>query len=280
MRVPLCALRVTAFLAALAALEGIAATLVVSNTSASGPGSLQQAILDANATSGLDTIVFQIPGSGVRTIAPTNALPPITDPVVIDGTTQPGFGGALLIELNGASAGANSDGFRLSAGGSTIRGLVINRFSGAGLHLQAPGGTNIIQGNFIGTDPTGTTSRGNGQSPLQSGGVWIDGSSGNWIGGADPTNRNLISGNSGPGVYLQNVPAISFRATSSARPCRGLPRWAIATTASAFYNASGNQIGGSLPAARNIISGNGGSGLFLSGSRSQPGAGQLHWHGH
>src|ERR1039457_4231341 len=87
------ALVVTALLIVLAAPRCTAATIIVANTSASGPGSLQQAILDANAANGLDTIIFQIPGSGVHTISPTNILPAITDPVVIDGTTQPGFDG-------------------------------------------------------------------------------------------------------------------------------------------------------------------------------------------
>ena len=67
-------------------------TFTVINTNDSGPGSLRQAILGANANSGLDTIVFSI-GSGPQTIAPLSALPTITDPVVIDGTTQPGYAG-------------------------------------------------------------------------------------------------------------------------------------------------------------------------------------------
>src|SRR5664279_2609569 len=158
----LAAFVVTAFLAALAAPHGTAATNIVSSTSASGPGSLQQAILDANAANGLGTIVFQIPGLGVQTITLANALPSISRPVVIDGTTQPGFTGTPLIELNGANAGATSDGLRLTAGSSTSRGLALNRFGGAGIHTQLPGGTNFIQGNFIGTDPTGTLSQGNG----------------------------------------------------------------------------------------------------------------------
>ena len=76
--------------------------LVVTNTNNAGSGSLRQAILDSNADSGdRDTIVFNIPGSGVRTITPLTALPLITQPVVIDGTTQPGYAGTPVIELNG-----------------------------------------------------------------------------------------------------------------------------------------------------------------------------------
>src|SRR6266404_498351 len=138
-----------------------AVTLTVSNTNDSGAGSLRQAILDANNTNGLDTIVFQIPGSGVQTITPATALPVITDPVVIDGTTQPGFSGLPLIELNGN--GAANAGLRLAAvGSSTVRGLAINRFGGDGINV-AGSGTSFILGNFIGTDATGMIARGNGQ---------------------------------------------------------------------------------------------------------------------
>src|ERR1043166_6920922 len=76
------------------------ATFVVSNVNDSGAGSLRQAILDANSTPGLDTIAFQLVGS--FTITPSSALPSISDPVIIDGTTQPGFvsGGPPIVELN------------------------------------------------------------------------------------------------------------------------------------------------------------------------------------
>src|SRR6516164_8138622 len=58
-------------------------TFPVTNTADSGPGSLRQAILDANANPGLDTIAFNISGSGVQTITPSTALPTISDPVTI-----------------------------------------------------------------------------------------------------------------------------------------------------------------------------------------------------
>ena len=127
---------VAAGLAGLPAPHGTAATLVVSNTSASGPGSLQQAILDANATMGSIRLFFKSRARGAHH-QPTNTLPPITDSVVIDGTTQPGFAGTPLIQLNGSNAGSN-DGLRLHAGNSTIRGLAINRFGGAGIHVLGP----------------------------------------------------------------------------------------------------------------------------------------------
>ena len=89
----------------------------VTNTNDSGVGSLRQAILNANSNVGVvDTIVFDIPGTGTHTIQPTSALPTITDPVIIDGYTQPGASpntngpllgsnGILKIELDGTNAG-------------------------------------------------------------------------------------------------------------------------------------------------------------------------------
>ena len=59
-----CALVVATWLTALVAFQGGAATLVVTNTADSGLGSLRQAILNANATNGLDTIIFRSRGRG------------------------------------------------------------------------------------------------------------------------------------------------------------------------------------------------------------------------
>ena len=91
----------------------------------------------------------------------------------IDGYTQPGSAAntqtveddaVLLIELNGANAG-DANGLTITAGSSTIRGLVINRFIGAsgsaGNAIALNGGSsNVIEGNFLGTDAAGTTAPG------------------------------------------------------------------------------------------------------------------------
>src|SRR5947207_15548138 len=74
----------------LAAVPLAAATFTVMNTNDSGPGSLRQAILDANGNPGTDAIAFDIPGPGVHTIQPATPLPTITEAVTIDGYTQPG----------------------------------------------------------------------------------------------------------------------------------------------------------------------------------------------
>src|SRR5690349_18868836 len=114
-----------------------AATYTVTNAADSGAGSLRQAILDANANPGADTIVFNIPGSGLHTIVLASWLPNATDPVTVDGYTQPGSipntlplaqgtNAALNIEIDGA-ANTLAPCWSYQANGGLIRGLVINR---------------------------------------------------------------------------------------------------------------------------------------------------------
>src|SRR5262245_52208168 len=89
----------------------------------SGPGSLRQAIVDANATPGPSTIVFAIPGAGVHRIAPAGPLPAMTHAMLIDGTSQPGYAGTPLIELTGQTAGLTITGSEVS-----VQGLVAGVF--------------------------------------------------------------------------------------------------------------------------------------------------------
>ncbi len=234
-----------------------AATLLVTNNHDSGAGSFRQALLDA--TNGADTILFQIPGTGVHTISVLSALPPLTHPVLISGSSQPGFAGKPLIEINGAKAG-NSTGLRVLAGGCTVRGLILNGFGSHGIQISGAG-TNIIQGNFIGTDAAGT-----GAKPNQGEGIFVYGSSGNIIGGANAATRNVVSGNGDAGIYLLNASGniiqgnyIGVKTTGSGSLSN--------TNGVVVYNSPDNVIGGARGAG-NIISGNLGSGAYLFGAGS------------
>jgi len=154
--------------------------------------SLRGAIVAANANAGADEIHFAVPGAGVPTIPLADELPTVTDPVTIDGTTQP----AGLVELDGSGAGAGRDGLVIVAGDSTVRGLVINQFDGRGVVLARHGG-NRIEGNRIGTDVAGAMDRGNGSH-----GVLVLDTANNTIGGTSAGSRNVISGNGGDGVQI------------------------------------------------------------------------------
>ena len=174
--------------------------IVVNNTNDSGEGSLRWAIEQANNTPGIDRIVFNIGDAGVQTIRPLSALPIIVEAVTIDGTTQPGYAGTPIVEIDGSQAGQTS-GITL-VGGSTIKGLVINRF--ADIAITAEGGpdnpTTTIQGNYIGTDVTGIIALGNGQSG-HTGGLLIG--SNVVLGGSNLQDRNIISGNYSAGIFLR-----------------------------------------------------------------------------
>jgi hypothetical protein len=238
-----------------------AATFVVSNTNDSGPGSLRQALIDANTDEGEDAITFQISGTGVRSIALRSPLPPVLDPVTIDGTTQPGYSNQPLIELNGASAGENS-GLRLLAGDSRVRGLAINRFAGDGIYIEGPG-RNVIQANRIGTDAGGTANRGNGGE-----GIFLNFSTANLIGGNGPGEGNVISGNRDAGIYVLNGGANLIQGNYIGTKAGGIGTIGNANNGIALNNTVQNVIGGTTPGARNVISGNRGSGIHMVGAGS------------
>ncbi|MCP3916959.1 MAG: DUF4347 domain-containing protein, partial [bacterium] len=180
--------------------EGALATYTVTNTNDSGPGSLRQAIIDANASGGTDSIVFDISAAlvdGAHTINLLSALPDITEAVTIDGTQDADFDGTPVIVLDGSGAGAGVDGLTLAAGsdGSTIKGLVINQFGGDGIQLDS--GSNTIVGNYIGTGVGGSIDLGNTGAGINS-----TTGSGNRIGGTDAADRNIVAYNGTDGIAL------------------------------------------------------------------------------
>src|SRR5258706_7934076 len=98
-------------------------------TATPGECTLRAAIRESNGNPGTDMITFSIPGPGPYTISPAYGFDTIGDPVIIDGTTQPGFAGTPIIELNGNSAVGSVDGLDIVAGDTTVHGLVVNSFS-------------------------------------------------------------------------------------------------------------------------------------------------------
>jgi hypothetical protein len=225
-----------------------ASVLTVTNTSDGGSGSLRQAILDANSNPGADTITFSI-GSGPVTISPDSSLPEITDPVVIDGSTQPGFDGSPIVELDGTNIA--SHGLNITAGNSTVRYLAINSFGSDGIYIGTNGG-NVVEGNFIGTDISGTIDYGNSY------GIFIYQSPNNIIGGTTVGAGNLISGSSnGIGVEIYGSAATgnlvqgNFIGTDISGTA-AIPNYVGLN----LTDAPNNTIGGMADYAGNLISGN------------------------
>ncbi len=119
---------------------GFPSPFTVTTTADSGPGSLRQAILNANANPGMGDITFDIPGSGPYLIQPLSSLPAITGAVTIDGLAEPpGDYGVVVdrtapvVELDGSEAGAGADGLTFDVAGATVQGLMIEHFSGDGI---------------------------------------------------------------------------------------------------------------------------------------------------
>src|SRR5262249_10182008 len=103
-----------------------------------------------------------------------------------------GTDAVLLIDLDGSS-GTALDGLALHGGGSTVRGLVINGFQRDAIFVSSDG--NKVQGNYLGTDPTGTLARPNQEGVLGAG-------DNNLIGGTTLADRNVISGNTKKGIRI------------------------------------------------------------------------------
>jgi parallel beta-helix repeat protein len=264
-------------------------TFTVTNTNDSGAGSLRQAIESANSDYGVDYIAFNIPGSGPHTIQPLSPLPHITNPVIIDGYTQAGAAPAiddaqatLIVELDGIKTGDGSvSGLIITAGNSIIRGLVINRFGDVGIHIQEKG-SNIIEGNYIGTDVTGTLERSNFD-----GGVRIWDAPNNRIGGGTPEARNVILGYVAillPGAIGNEISGnyIGTDATGTAALENGAIAVRIYEGASYNTIGPGNVISGNgavfiygganynTIGPGNVISGNGGAGIEINGGIVTP----------
>ncbi len=260
------------FLAGYFSIPASANIYIVTNTNNSGTGSLRQAILDANASPGLDTINFNIGGcSGVCRIQPTSSLPIISDQLIIDGLSQPGasagnlwagIGHTLLVELDGSQILITASGLSITAGESTVRGLVINDFKGYGILLSTNGG-NTIETNYIGTDATGETDHGNGVS-----GILLNNVGSNTIGGSSAGSGNLISGSTQSGIVIQSAQGVSnqIKGNFIGTDKDGEQRIENGTYGVFLDNAPWNVIGGSAANERNLISGNGSVGIWISGT--------------
>jgi len=262
------------FAAIAAGASARAATFTVTSTGDAGHGSLRQAILDANSNPGPDTIAFAIAGSSVHTIAPASPLPAISDTVTLDGFTQPGSSpnsngpgqpddSVHQIELDGTNTSPDQACLTVGpgAGGSIIRGIVVNRCPGDGILLLDSGGSNKVAGTFVGVDPSGRVALGVGGS-----GVHVHSSSdaagepGDTVGGDTAADRNVISGATLAGVTLEsgtNTVLGNFIGTDASGES------ALPNGSGVFVNGSHNSIGGETPDARNVVSGNAGRGVAI-----------------
>ncbi len=250
------------------------------NMGADGYISLREAIIASNNTANLDGITpdeiwFEISApliGGVQTInVGASGLPGITEALIIDGTTEPNFAGTPIIELNGGNLGTLVNGLYLDSGsdGSTVQGLIINRFTGTGIEINGAN-NQTIQGNWVGLDATGTLASANGVN-----GIYALNSTGHLIGGTTAAERNVISGNTERGIYFDNTDNSTIAGNYIGTDVAGTGD--VNGTASDVKNSgiylangsSGNTVGGTTAGAGNVISGNNHFGFEVLGATSQ-----------
>src|SRR5712692_9726509 len=280
----------TAVTSAPSALTGMTFT-VTSTGDASGSTcgvtcTLRQAINASNANptdaSMPNTIAFNIPAidpncdatTHVCTITPSDALeffPHITEPVIIDGYTQPGASpntlsvgdnAVLLIKIDCSHLTIDRRLFFLESrvafggagdsSGSTIKGLVIDNMND-GLAIFIEGDNNKITGNFFGLEPDGST-----QLDHLSFGVEVSRSGsalaqGNIIGGTTPADRNIIT-TGAEGVEFAASRSTVVQGNYIGTNAAGTVHLTTAVGVE-LAETSFNLIGGTAPGAGNLIDG-------------------------
>lgn len=242
-----------------------AAVFTVSNLNGAGSGSYMQAIIDANALPGADVIEFTVSG----TIIFGSPIPAITDTLHIDGTSAPGYVacGLPMITLDGSFGGAGN-GIQLLGGasGSFVEAINIRNFQLNGIMLIG------VDNCHVRACTIGVNSSALSATPNNGNGIQIEGGADyNLIGGQNPCDGNLISGNDGYGVSVNgslhndvcgNIIGLDITGSSAIANLGG--------GVLAVNNSHYTTVGGALINERNVISGNGlgltGNGISIDGS--------------
>ena len=259
----------------------------VVNVNNAGQGSLRQLITNANTLGGDATLVqagrpagientlFMISNGtaaaglraannyfsgGVGTIAPASALPIISAPLVLDAQAQPGWTSNPIIELNGTGA-STASGLKVTGGGSTVRGFVVNNFQNwYGIELNGSGG-NVVAGNYLNLNAAGTAA-----APLQMfSGVGIVNSPNNTVGGVTPADRNVVGGlTNQQGIHIDGAASTGNVILGNYIGLNAAGTAAIPSSIGVTVGGSNNTIGGTAAGAGNVISGNIMYGIYIS----------------
>lgn len=225
-------------------------------------GTLRWAIDQANSTAGPDLIAFDLSDAEGRTITLATALPTISDTVTIRGLPEGSAGIPPTITVTGAGS-LDANGFRVNAPDVVISGLVINGFRQNGILIQGVRAT--VTNCYIGVDLTGATAVPNGGS-----GILVTGTNGVTIGGDSQLQGNLISGNAGAGVALESGVSLSRvvgnRIGINLAGDSALPNGEGVRLAT---GAQANTVGGAVASEANVIAGNTGPGVLISGGTTR-----------
>jgi CSLREA domain-containing protein len=238
-----------------------AATFAVSKLADTDDGvcnadcSLREALAAANAAAGSDTITFGV--AGTYSITGT-ALPTVSGPLALNGTSAPGWVSAPVVRIDGAGLASGSGlTFASGAASSSVSALAITGFPGHGVEILSA--TTVVTRSYVGVALDGTTDAGNGLS-----GIRVSGANG-VIGNA--TVGNVISGNGERGILAQEgANNLTIRANRIGTNAAGTV--SVPNDGNGIYGTGGTGVivGGAIAGQGNTIAGNGGLGIDLDNS--------------
>ncbi|MCP4540326.1 MAG: hypothetical protein GY832_24575 [Chloroflexi bacterium] len=188
--------------------------------------------------------------------------------VYIDSSSDIAVSGNHIgTDITGTAPLSNSDGIvlfnandNLIGGDTSGERNLISGNDGDGVSIEGSGATgNTVSGNYIGTDVTGTTPLSNNN------GIVLFNANDNLIGGDTSGERNLLSGNGNAGIYLYGSDNVTISGNYIGVNVSGTTALSNSVGIS-LSNASGNRIGGETTGERNLISGNGGAGIYFDNS--------------
>ncbi|HEY3495430.1 MAG TPA: right-handed parallel beta-helix repeat-containing protein [Polyangiaceae bacterium] len=241
-----------------------ATCFVVTSIADSGPGTLRQAILDANATAGDTFISFNIENLPPPiVILPVTQLPALNGDTRIAGYTQPGSARAtdttqpdIHIVINGGFANPGASGLVLLNEGNLVEGVAVNDFPAYGIVVNGTG--NTVRGTMVGVDRAASFTR-----PNRLAGIRLGEGGGNLIGGARISDRNVVSGNEGQGIQIissdNEVYGNAIGTDFDGDVALGNLKSGIG-----IYGSGGNEVGGTGEGERNIVAHNQEHGIFVS----------------
>ena len=149
-------------------------------------------------------------------------------------------------------------------GSAPGEGNVISGNKQLGISINGDSGNHVIQGNFIGTNATGTSALPNGDLVAKSGGgLAITASNNNLIGGTVPGARNVISGNANYGILLNSAVGAVVQGNFIGVDVNGAALGNAARGIQVLNGAHDCTIGGTATGAGNVIAFNGGPGITV-----------------
>ena len=259
----------------------LAQSYIVTNTNNRDEGSLRWAIKQANAHFGADTIRFNIPdtdpgfeGNFWRICLQSSLTQIIDDSTVILGQSQEQNQGDRNLDgpdilIDGREMTEVHIGFIISSSENIISGLTISGCEKYGIRIRETTAiNNRILGNYIGTDPTGSDTLGNGC------GIFLSNESqGTIIGGTNINDQNVISGNMQDGICMtssRNNLIVGNIIGADRTGMISVPNGRDGKHSGIFIGCNSNStiVGGLTLAARNIISGNNRDGIQISDADS------------